>query len=90
MLCKETAVRYEDTNELADARLTPRDGVRFLIRIHRFLLLAYLVGDEFDLVARLDAERDCIRLRNAICRELRPLFRYSAATARVYDTGHLV
>lgn len=65
-MLQEVAVRFEDTNEVGDACLTPRDVGRILLRIHRWLLLRYPVGDEFDLVARLDAERDCIRLRNII------------------------
>ena len=43
------------------------------------LLLGCPVGDEFDLVARLDAERDCIRLRNIVSKGAEKAATHTAA-----------
>ncbi|MGC2815393.1 MAG: hypothetical protein WA207_08300 [Candidatus Acidiferrum sp.] len=61
------------TDETAPARTMPLaiyDAVRILTRINRWLLYGYVIRDEFDLLARLDAERSVLRLRSEMNREI--------------------
>jgi hypothetical protein len=61
------------TDESAPTRAVPLDGfdaLRILTRLHRFLLYGYTVHGPHDLVARLDAERDVLRLRGDLHREI--------------------
>jgi hypothetical protein len=57
------------TDESAPKRIVPLDGfdaLRILTRLQRYLLYAYPVRGAHDFVARLDAERDVLRLRGDI------------------------
>ena len=61
------------TDESTPKRTVPLDGfdgLRILTRLYRFLLYAYQIETPKDLVARLDAERDVMRLRAQWNREL--------------------
>jgi hypothetical protein len=61
------------TDESTPARATPLDaydGVRILTRVHRSLLYGYSVEDPRGFVARLDAERDLLRLRSQLNRTI--------------------
>lgn len=61
------------TDESTSPRDVPLDGfdaLRILTRLHRFLLYAYQVQNPNDLVARLDAERDVLRLRGNLHQQI--------------------
>jgi len=61
------------TDESTPKRGVPLDGydaLRILTRLHRFLLYAYQVETPNDLVARLDAERDVLRLRGNLHQQI--------------------
>ena len=61
------------TDETTPARVRPLDaydGVRVLTQIQRFLLYAFVVQTPQDLVARLDAERDVLRLRGNLHQQI--------------------
>jgi hypothetical protein len=61
------------TDESTPARTVPLDdfdALRILTRLHRFLLYAYQVETPNDLVARLDAERDVLRLRGNLHQQI--------------------
>jgi hypothetical protein len=61
------------TDESTPKRSVPLDGydaLRILTRLYRFLLYGYQIENAKDLVARLDAERDVMRLRSRLNREL--------------------
>jgi hypothetical protein len=61
--------RLTDRDGLRPENLKPREGIAVLTRLYRALLYAYWVKDANDFVARLDAERDVLRLRKELYKE---------------------
>lgn len=61
------------TDESTPPRAVPLDtfdAVRILTRVYRWLLYGYSVNDPHDVIARLDAERDLLRLRGQFHHEM--------------------